>query len=640
MIGAGQQIGSYTVLHLLGRGGMGEVYLAQHRRVARRAAIKVLVPELSQNAVVLDRFFNEARAASLIRHPGIVEILDCDLYLGQAYIVMEFLEGESFGGYLYRTGPLDEDLPFFYGVSAAVASAVGAAHAMGIVHRDLKPDNVFLHLPAAANPTAVVKILDFGIAKLAQQDGVPSQTGTGVLLGTPAYMSPEQCRGAGRVDSRSDIYSLGCILYEALTGGPPFVREGFGDLIVAHVSEPPPPLAQRVAGIAPELDGLIQRMLAKAPEQRPQTMEEVGVALRACARAAGLNLDEPLRGKIPVERPPEKIESAATQPAAGSVGPSGFDTAPLGPTPRGRQAGGSAPIVASAVPLEGSGRAGAGLSGRVMAPSSVEGSQAASAIPSVPGLAAGSTRVLVEPVNRRPEGSRSTTTFSSTAAEVVVKRPRGIGRWAAVAGGVAVAAVGAIVIVGLRPSAAPAPSSPGEAVAPAHAAPAPALPSPPPTAPERTPAAGAGEPSPTPAPETVRIEVQGASPETTAEVDGKAASLPVELPRGPQVHRITLRAPGVPPRTLEIDGTRDRIVDMVTAPLAGTTGPGKKSVGASSGGTASPGSAADARAARDPSHRPAGGARERGRSGDRPAPGAVEKKPAAGPSDREAITDI
>src|SRR3954470_14766975 len=137
MIAAGQQIGGYTVLHLLGRGGMGEVYLAQHRRVARRAAIKVLIPELSQNAVVLERFFNEARAASLIRHPGIVEILDCDLYMEQAYIVMEYLDGESFGGYLYRTGPLERDLPFFFGVSAGIAGAVGAAHAAGIIHRDL-----------------------------------------------------------------------------------------------------------------------------------------------------------------------------------------------------------------------------------------------------------------------------------------------------------------------------------------------------------------------------------------------------------------------------------------------------------------------------------------------------------------------
>src|SRR3569833_1717417 len=219
MIGAGEQIGGYTVMHLLGRGGMGEVYLAQHRRVARRAAGMVLAPELSQNASVLDRFFNEARAASLIRHPGIVEILDCDLYDGQAYIVMEYLDGESLGGYLFRTGPLERDLPFLIGAGTAVASAVGAAHSTGIIHRDLKPDNIYLHL-GPSDGAVVVKILDFGIAKRALQDAAPSQTNTGVLLGTPTYMSPEQCRGAGRVDNRSDIYSLGCILFAAACGFP------------------------------------------------------------------------------------------------------------------------------------------------------------------------------------------------------------------------------------------------------------------------------------------------------------------------------------------------------------------------------------------------------------------------------------
>ena len=608
MIAAGQQIGGYTVLHLLGRGGMGEVYLAQHRRMARRAAIKVLVPELSQNAVVLERFFNEARAASLIRHPGIVEILDCDLHLGQAYIVMEFLEGESFGGYLFRTGPLDGDLPLFYGVSAAVASAVGAAHAMNIVHRDLKPDNIFLHLPGPATPGAVVKILDFGIAKLAQQDGVPSQTGTGVLLGTPAYMSPEQCRGAGRVDNRSDIYSLGCILYEALSGGPPFVREGFGELIVAHVSEAPPPLAERVSGVAPELDGLIQRMLAKAPEQRPQTMEDVVIALRACASAAGVSLDAPLRGKIPVERPPEKIESAMTQPA---MGRSGADTTPPGPTPGGRQA--------VAAPPSGSAPSAAHLSGS-------EGSASMSAVPSEPAFAVGSTRVLVDPVDPRTESSRRrTTTFSSTAAETLRKPGRPVGPWAVVAGGVVLAALGAIVVVGLRSGASPSPSvgQPQEAVArapvvsPPGAAPQLAATPEPVAAAARATTTASGEASSAHAQETVRIELQGAPPETTADVDGKSATIPIELPRGPQVHRITLRAPGVPPRTLEIDGTRDRIVDMVVA--------------------ATP----DARGVREPNRRAPGGVRERSRPVDRAAPAAAaEKKAPSGPSDREAITDI
>ncbi|MEA2699495.1 MAG: eukaryotic-like serine/threonine-protein kinase [Myxococcales bacterium] len=214
MIGVGQQLGGYTILHKIGQGGMGDVYFAQHRRVARRAAVKVLLPELSQKATVLDRFFNEARATSLIKHPGIVEILDCDVLDDQAFIIMEYLEGESLGEYLNRTGALGQDLPFLLGVATSIASAVGAAHATGIIHRDLKPDNVYLHLASASDLTVTVKILDFGIAKLAQQEGGTNQTKTGMLLGTPAYMSPEQCRGAGQVDLRSDIYSLGCIFYE------------------------------------------------------------------------------------------------------------------------------------------------------------------------------------------------------------------------------------------------------------------------------------------------------------------------------------------------------------------------------------------------------------------------------------------
>src|SRR3569832_1938903 len=311
MIGAGEQIGAYSVMHLLGRGGMGEVYLAQHRRVARRAAVKVLVPELSQNAAVLDRFFNEARAASLIRRPGIVENL---------------------GGYLFRTGPLERDLPVLLGAGTAVASAVGAAHAMGIIHRDLKPDNIYLHLGPSDGPV-VVKILDFGIAKLALQDSGPSQTNTGVLLGTPTYMSPEQCRGAGRVDNRSDIYSLGCILYEAACGFPPFVRDGMGDLIIAYVAEAQVAPTEHQPFLPPVLSDLILRMLAKSADDRPQTMEDVVVALRACARSLGIEADAPLRPRIPVERPANLFVIASSRPPA-AAGPAGAGAARGGPAGR------------------------------------------------------------------------------------------------------------------------------------------------------------------------------------------------------------------------------------------------------------------------------------------------------------------
>jgi serine/threonine protein kinase len=624
MITAGQQIGGYTVLHLLGRGGMGEVYLAQHRRVARRAAIKVLVPELSQNAVVLERFFNEARSASLIRHPGIVEILDCDLYLGQAYIVMEFLEGESFGGYLYRTGPLDKDLAFFYGVATAVASAVGAAHATAIIHRDLKPDNIFLHLPSPTAPVVAVKILDFGIAKLAQQEGAHSQTGTGVLLGTPAYMSPEQCRGAGRVDNRSDMYSLGCIFYEALTGFPPFVREGFGDLIVAHVGEAPQPPRARGAAIEPELEALILRMLAKSPDDRPQSMDEVVTALTACARASNIDVSAPLRAKIPVERPVHKIEDAPTQPAAATPsGPSEVATTPSRARDGATPGGGGIPAPVNVA---------TGRSGGVPRP--------------VTPAPEGSTRRLVETVNESGAPSRrKPTTFGSTAAESIPQpRPRA-GRWA-VLGGAAVALIGgAIAIAGLRSKAPPpAPpveltAAPGTSARAATAAPTPAAATPeaPPVAPgAEVPGKGgpsaAGRAVPTtaaagPGDDTVRIDVNGAPAGTAAEVDGHATALPVQLPRGSQVHRITLRPPGEAARTIEVDGTRDRIVDLVLAK--------KRPASTTEGGAGS----RDGTPTREGViRRPGSGSHDRPRGADRAGGG--EKKPAPGSSDRDVITDI
>jgi serine/threonine-protein kinase len=222
---------------------MGAVYLAVHPGIGRKAAVKVLHPELARDRDIVTRFLNEARAANAIRHPGIVEIFDSGtLDSGAPYIVMELLEGESLTSRLLRGRlPLDQCLE----IARQAAAALGAAHAQGIVHRDLKPDNLFL-VPDALEPERErVKVLDFGIAKLNPGSiGAGSvRTRTGAVLGTPVYMSPEQCRGTREIDRRADVYALGVILYEMVCGRPPFYSEGFGELAHLHISEPPPPPA-------------------------------------------------------------------------------------------------------------------------------------------------------------------------------------------------------------------------------------------------------------------------------------------------------------------------------------------------------------------------------------------------------------
>jgi tRNA A-37 threonylcarbamoyl transferase component Bud32 len=277
----GSSIGSFQIVSVLGQGGMGIVYVGEHRRIARRVAIKVLHPHLSNDPAIVERFFTEARATSVIRHPGLVEISDCDLLPdGSAYIVMELLEGESLGNHLASHGRLA--VPRALEVARAVADTLAAAHDKGIVHRDLKPDNVFVLAPAAASITPI-KVLDFGIAKLMDAHGAAHKTRTGMMLGTPLYMSPEQCRGARTVDHRTDIYALGCLLYEMLSGHPPFTSQGFGELIQAHLLQAPRSLrvVAPAAGVPEVLDELVALMLAKSPDDRPQTMREVVTALDA-----------------------------------------------------------------------------------------------------------------------------------------------------------------------------------------------------------------------------------------------------------------------------------------------------------------------------------------------------------------------
>lgn len=255
---------------------MGVVYLAEHTLIGRKAAVKMLHAELSLNEAIVGRFFNEARATTLIKHPGIVEVFDFGRHAsGSAYIVMEFLEGESLTARIRRAAPLPA--ADVVAIGRQIASALGAAHDKGIVHRDLKPDNLFLVPDYEAAGGARVKVLDFGIAKLAVGGDV--KTRTGALIGTPMYMSPEQCRDTGDVDLRTDVYALGCILFEAACGRTPFLQEGVVGLISAHVLDDPPRPRSLIPSVPVELEETILRALAKRREDRQASMHQLKAEL-------------------------------------------------------------------------------------------------------------------------------------------------------------------------------------------------------------------------------------------------------------------------------------------------------------------------------------------------------------------------
>jgi eukaryotic-like serine/threonine-protein kinase len=312
----GKHLNNYEVVSLLGEGGMGTVYLALHPIMGRKAAVKVLKPELARDESLVSRFFNEARAANAIRHPNIIDIIDVGMLPGEnvPYMLMEFLEGESLASRLERIKPLD--VAQAVEVSAQTASALAAAHSKGIVHRDLKPDNLFLVPDEMVGAGERVKVLDFGIAKLRDDmRGSSMKTRTGAIMGTAAYMSPEQCQGLiDKIDYRTDIYALGIIMYEMLCGAPPFLSEGFGDIIIMHVMKEPEPPEFKNPLVPPELSAAILRALAKNPEDRFQSMTELQAALRGVggAHTGPIHITPPvgttaiLMEQRPASRPPSR----------------------------------------------------------------------------------------------------------------------------------------------------------------------------------------------------------------------------------------------------------------------------------------------------------------------------------------------
>ncbi|WP_328723400.1 tetratricopeptide repeat protein [Streptomyces sp. NBC_00247] len=266
--------GRYQLLDLIGRGGMGEVWRARDESLGRQVAVKCLKPsgpphDRSFTRVLRERFRREARVAAALQHRGVTVVHDFGEHEGVLYLVMELLEGRNLGQLLEDNGrralPVDDVID----IAEQMADALGYTHRQGIVHRDLKPANIM------RLSDGTVKICDFGIARLAQDIGFTSKlTGTGISMGTPHYMSPEQIGGVG-VDQRSDLYSLGCVLYEIATGVPPFDLDDAWGILVAHRDTPPRPPRTHRAALPEFFERVVLDLLAKSPEQRPQEADSV-----------------------------------------------------------------------------------------------------------------------------------------------------------------------------------------------------------------------------------------------------------------------------------------------------------------------------------------------------------------------------
>ncbi|HYP86790.1 MAG TPA: serine/threonine-protein kinase, partial [Polyangiaceae bacterium] len=286
---------SYAVERLLGEGGMGRVFLARHTRIAqKRVAVKVLHPEFAANQQVLARFQREAEAAAAIAHPNVAAVLDIDVTpRGMPYLVCEYLEGIDLADHLREVKRLD--VLDALSITRQLCRGLYAAHSRGVIHRDLKPPNVFLvgDFSKGAPPRLYAKILDFGLSSFRAGEGEQNLTKTGIIMGTPSYMAPEQARGK-RVDHRADVYGLGTILYTVLTGRAPFDEESPQATILALLNSEPPRPRSLVPSIPPHLELVIERAMAKNPDDRYPDMLAFEQALDALPASKALTQSLPL----------------------------------------------------------------------------------------------------------------------------------------------------------------------------------------------------------------------------------------------------------------------------------------------------------------------------------------------------------
>jgi serine/threonine protein kinase len=313
----------YQIVRLLGRGGMGAVYQAIHKVMDRQVALKVMRSDLTENAAAVERFRREVKAAAQLVHPNIVTAYDAEQVGNLHFLVMEYVEGRNLADVIAAKGPL----PAATAVEYACQAARGLQHAFekGMIHRDIKPHN--LMLAQRGNDSALVKILDFGLARFASEEGGAVQTASGLILGTVDFMAPEQADNARAADIRSDIYSLGCTLYYLLAGRAPFPEGSMIQRVMAHVERQPPPLTAVRTDLPNGLEPALSRMLAKKPADRFQTPAEVVRALlpflatdvvevvKPAPATLKMAEEETLLEAIPVPAPVRKPVPRLTRPA-------------------------------------------------------------------------------------------------------------------------------------------------------------------------------------------------------------------------------------------------------------------------------------------------------------------------------------
>lgn len=299
--------GKFTIDALIAEGGMGSVYRATQRSMNRHVAVKILHRAYSKDAVVVRRFLREAKTASRLNHPNVITLFDYgQSESGDLYLMMELLSGESLGQLLEREGALEAERAV--GILAQVLDGLHHAHQAGMIHRDLKPDNIFVR-PGTGRSGEFAKVLDFGVAKIQSVEGAEALTRTGMICGTPAYMSPEQAMGTD-LDARSDIYAAGIVLYECLSGLRPFDSDSPVSILLSHVNDPPPPLVGRTP-VPSTVERILLQTLAKRPEDRPASCLELKERLFEALEAHSRNPEFSQPPKVDTQRgvvPPSETQ--------------------------------------------------------------------------------------------------------------------------------------------------------------------------------------------------------------------------------------------------------------------------------------------------------------------------------------------